>query len=143
MYSDFNEAEFRALCKSQMLPFDKDFKNFSTGMKAKVKVLVALSHNADLLIMDEPTSGLDIEARNEILDEMYAKLDKHSILKTKKTDYGYECFTGERQFYIDNYPGLVVENGNIAFAVIIIAITLIITMLSIICSIKIMKKREY
>ena len=172
MYEDFNESEFRTLCKSQGLPFDKDLKNFSTGMKAKVKVLVALSHKADLLIMDEPTSGLDIEARNEILDimrdyleenercsilitshissdleglcddiymihegkmilheetdkimgqygllkmdeAMYARLDKSNIIKTKKTDYGYECFTSEKQFYIDNYPGLVVENGNI------------------------------
>lgn len=172
MYGDFHESEFRALCKSQGLPFDKDLKNFSTGMKAKARVLVALSHKADLLIMDEPTSGLDIEARNEILDimrdyleenekcsilitshissdleglcddiymihegkvilheetdkimgqygllkveeAMYAKLDKSNIIKTKKTDYGYECFTSEKQFYIDNYPGLVVENGNI------------------------------
>ena len=85
MYGDFHESEFRALCKSQGLPFDKDLKNFSTGMKAKARVLVALSHKADLLIMDEPTSGLDIEARNEILDIMRDYLEENercSILIT-------------------------------------------------------------
>lgn len=43
-------------------------QKFSTGMKAKLRVLVALSHDAKLLIMDEPTAGMDVEARNEILD---------------------------------------------------------------------------
>lgn len=32
-------------------------------MKAKFKVLVALSHKAELLILDEPTVGLDVIAR--------------------------------------------------------------------------------
>lgn len=43
-------------------------KEFSTGMKAKLKVLLALSHGAELLILDEPTAGLDVVARDEILD---------------------------------------------------------------------------
>ncbi len=37
-------------------------------MKAKLKVLIALSHDAKLLILDEPTAGLDVLAREEILD---------------------------------------------------------------------------
>ena len=37
-------------------------------MKAKLKVLTAITHKARLLILDEPTLGLDIEARTEILD---------------------------------------------------------------------------
>ena len=39
-------------------------------MKAKFKILIALSYNADLLILDEPTVGLDYMTRNEILDEL-------------------------------------------------------------------------
>ena len=37
-------------------------------MKAKLKVLVAISHNARLLLLDEPTAGLDVIARDELLD---------------------------------------------------------------------------
>ena len=47
---------------------DKYIKEFSTGMKAKLKVLAAVTHNADFLLLDEPTTGLDVTARESILD---------------------------------------------------------------------------
>ena len=50
------------------LPKEKIAKEFSSGMKMKLKIAVALSHHPKLLILDEPTSGLDPVARNEILD---------------------------------------------------------------------------
>ena len=43
----------------------------------------------------------------------YEKLDKSYILSTKKEPFGYVCFTDEKQFYAENYPGIVIENGNI------------------------------
>ena len=68
MYDDAGRDSFLGMCKKFGLPEDKPIKEFSTGMKAKLRVLTALSHRSDLLIMDEPTAGLDVEARNEILD---------------------------------------------------------------------------
>ena len=68
MYDGTDRESFLALCRRFGLPEDKPIKEFSTGMKAKLRVLTALSHRSDLLVMDEPTAGLDIEARNEILD---------------------------------------------------------------------------
>ena len=62
---------------------DKQIKDFSTGMKAKLKALVAISHNAQLLILDEPTAGLDVIARDELLDmlrEFLEEDDERSIL---------------------------------------------------------------
>ncbi|MGI5882998.1 MAG: ABC transporter ATP-binding protein [Dethiobacteria bacterium] len=50
------------------LPRNKKLKHFSRGMKTKFSLAVALSHNAELVIMDEPTSGLDPVFRREILD---------------------------------------------------------------------------
>ena len=47
---------------------DKKINEFSTGMKAKLNVLIALSHHASFLILDEPTNGLDVLAREEIID---------------------------------------------------------------------------
>src|SRR5699024_1789010 len=49
------------------LPQDQKLKEFSTGMKAKLKLFIALCHNASLLILDEPTAGMDVVARDEVL----------------------------------------------------------------------------
>ena len=68
MYPTFDESFFRTNCAAHGLAFDKKIKDFSTGMRAKLRVLAAISHQADLLIMDEPTAGLDVEARRGILD---------------------------------------------------------------------------
>ena len=66
-YPDFNKKEFLRECEKCNIPLKKTIKDFSTGMRAKLKVLTALSHNTGLLILDEPTSGLDVIARDEIL----------------------------------------------------------------------------
>ena len=141
-------------------------------MKAKLKVLIALSHQSKLLILDEPTAGLDVLARDEILDllrdymlendersilisshissdlenlcddiymidqgqiilhedidtlfncyallktdhDQFNTLDKTYILKYKKEPYGYICLTNQRQFYLENYPEIVIEKNRI------------------------------
>jgi ABC-2 type transport system ATP-binding protein len=46
----------------------KRVRELSTGMRMKLMIAVALSHDAKLLIMDEPTSGLDPVAREELID---------------------------------------------------------------------------
>ncbi len=67
-YKNFNKRDFLKNCQKFSLPTNKKIKDFSTGMKAKLKAIVALSHNAKLLILDEPTAGLDVIARDELLD---------------------------------------------------------------------------
>ncbi|MBQ7070756.1 MAG: ABC transporter ATP-binding protein [Ruminococcus sp.] len=64
------------------LPSKKKFGQFSKGMKMKLQIAAALSHNAKLLIMDEATTGLDPVVRNEILDIFleYLQNEEHSIL---------------------------------------------------------------
>lgn len=68
MYQNFHEKEFLENCKRFQLPTDKVLKDFSTGMKAKLHVLLAISHEAELLILDEPTAGLDVIVRDEMLE---------------------------------------------------------------------------
>ena len=172
MYRSFDEEKFLDLSEKMKLPLNKQIKEFSTGMKAKLKVIAALCHKAKLLIMDEPTSGLDVEARNEVLDilreylaqddevsllisshissdleglcddiylidegrlllheqtdelldkygvikadeEAFEKLEKDHILAYKKEKFGYSLFTDEKEYYRENYPDLIIENGNI------------------------------
>ena len=177
-YPTFDGHLFRKRAKELSLPEDKKIKDFSTGMKAKLRVLVAISHNAKLLVLDEPTSGLDVLARNELLDmlrnylaqdsersilisshissdleglcddvymihkghillhedtdtilgqygilkiseEEFAKIDQQYLIAKKKESFGYACLTNEKQFYLDNYPNIVVENGNLDDMIII------------------------
>lgn len=83
LYEDFDKAFFLEQIHKAGLPDNKKIKEFSTGMKAKLKVITAISHNARLLILDEPTSGLDVVARDELLDllrEFMEKDEDRSIL---------------------------------------------------------------
>ena len=172
MYPAFEQNLFEKQCGSLKLPTNKKIKEFSTGMTATLRVLTAITHKAELLILDEPTAGLDVEARNEILDLLrgyvaedekrtilitshiatdleslcddiylihdgklilhedtdvileqygilkvdevqYKTLDQRAILKVQKENYGYACFTNDRQFYQENYPQIAVEKGGI------------------------------
>ena len=141
-------------------------------MRAKLKVLVAISHSAKLLILDEPTAGLDVIARDDLLlmlreymdgdksrsilisshissdletlcDDVYMidggqvilheetavmaerygiirvdeaqlrALDKRHVRYIRKEQYDYACLTDEKQYYLENYPDLVVERAGI------------------------------
>ena len=76
LYKDFNVSFFMKQVQKFQLPLTKKIKEFSTGMKAKLKVLVAISHNAKVLILDEPTSGLDVIARDDILEMLREFMEK-------------------------------------------------------------------
>lgn len=83
LYRNFDQSFFTEQVQRFQLPLNKKIKDFSTGMKAKLKVLAAISHNAKLLILDEPTAGLDVIARDEILEmlrEFMEQDEERSIL---------------------------------------------------------------
>ena len=68
LYGSWDKTGFFSLCERLGLPVKKKMSKFSKGMKMKMQIATALSHNAELLIMDEATTGLDPIVRNEILD---------------------------------------------------------------------------
>lgn len=68
IYFEWNSEIFRSYLDRFQLPRKKKFGQFSKGMKMKLQIAAALSHNAKLLILDEATTGLDPVIRNEILD---------------------------------------------------------------------------
>ena len=147
-------------------------------MKAKLKVIIAIPHNARLLVLDEPTAGLDVIARSEILDllryylvedeersvlisshistdlegfcddvyliddgklvlhedtdtilhqygvlkvscEQYDRIEKEYLLASRKEAFGYICLTKEKQYFLENYPDIVVENGSLDSVIIL------------------------
>lgn len=171
LYHEFDEKYFTGKCREYDIPFDKQIREFSTGMKRKLQVMAALSHNAKLLIMDEPTAGMDVIARDELLTmlreymetegrsvlisshisgdlegicddiylidggkvilheetdvlldqygilkvtrEQYETLDKSFILRQREEEFGFSCLTKEKQFYLENYPDVIVEKGSV------------------------------
>ena len=172
MYRRFDREYFQHQVKRFDLPENKMVKEFSTGMKAKLKLLAALGSRAKMFIMDEPTSGLDVVARDELLDlireymaenedssvlisshisgdleslcddvymihegkivlhedmdtllsdygilkvdeRQYATLDKQYMIRTMHEAFGYACMTDQKQYYMENYPGAVLEKGSL------------------------------
>ena len=67
-YPDFREEEFAERCEKFQIPRNKQIRDFSTGMKAKLNLIIALTHQAEFLMLDEPTAGLDVGAREGMLD---------------------------------------------------------------------------
>lgn len=71
-YSKWDDDVFNNYLKDFDLDPKAKIRALSKGMKMKFSLAVALSHNADLIVMDEPTSGLDPVFRREILDILYS-----------------------------------------------------------------------
>ena len=172
LYPALDREKFLGLCRKFGIPLDKYIREFSTGMKAKLKVLAAVTHRAEFLLMDEPTTGLDVMAREGILDifreymeedesrsilisshissdleglcddiymihngeivfheetdvllneyglikadeTQYRKMDKEYILRVRRESFGYSCLTDQKQYYLENYPDVVVEKGSL------------------------------
>lgn len=81
-FNNWNEKMFFDYMDRFRLPEKKNFKTFSKGMKMKMGIAIALSHDAKLLILDEPTSGLDPVVRDEIVEILndFTRDESHSIL---------------------------------------------------------------
>ena len=81
-FQNWDAAEYARLVQKLELPDKKQFKEFSRGMKMKLGIAIAMSHNSKLLILDEATSGLDPVVRDEVV-EMFSEFtrdESHSIL---------------------------------------------------------------
>lgn len=119
IYKNWNEKIFYEYIEKFKLPKKQMYKEFSSGMKMKLKIITAISHNPKLLILDEPTSGLDPIARNEILDifQDFIQNEENSILVSSHitsdlehiADYitfiskGKIIFSKEKDELLENY----------------------------------------
>ena len=66
-----------------------------------------------IVLYEETDVLLSEYAILKVTAEQYQTLDKEYLLRHKKEEYGYSCLTNQKQFYLENYPGIVVEKGNV------------------------------
>lgn len=111
IYVNWNEEVFFMYLKRFALPTKKPCKAFSRGMRMKLQIATALSHDAKLLIMDEPTSGLDPIVRNEMLQifREYVIEEDHTILLSSHITGDLEKIADEVVFI---NGGKIVLKGN-------------------------------
>ncbi len=67
-YKEWNDDVYDKYVKEFNLDETKTPSQLSEGMKVKYSLALALSHNAEFLILDEPTSGIDPVSRDELLE---------------------------------------------------------------------------
>ncbi|MBE6575277.1 MAG: ABC transporter ATP-binding protein [Ruminococcaceae bacterium] len=81
-FRQWDGEEYARLLERFSLPRSKAFKDFSRGMKMKLGIAIAMSHNAKLLLLDEPTSGLDPVVRDEVVEMLhdFTRDERHAIL---------------------------------------------------------------
>ncbi len=115
MYSDFDRDAFMGRCQQFGIPAKKKIKDFSTGMRAKLKLIAAMSHNAKLLILDEPTAGLDVAAREELLALLQDYLEdgeERSVLISSHISSDLEKFCDDI-YMISNGRTVLHEETNV------------------------------
>ncbi len=104
-YHNWNEKLYYEMIKEFKIPCNKPLKEFSSGMKMKIKVLCAIAHEPKLLILDEPTNGLDPIFRYEIIElfNNFVSNGENSILMTTHITSDLEHLTDEVIFIDDGH----------------------------------------
>lgn len=121
IYKEWDSAKYKEYLERFALPEKKKIKQFSKGMKMKLQIAAALSHNAKLLIMDEATTGLDPVVRNEILDifREYLQDEENSILMSSHITSDLEkiadsvTFIDKGNLLVSGYKDDIIESHGL------------------------------
>lgn len=107
-YENWSDRQFYDYIKKFELPLNKPIKKFSKGMQMKTSLAIALSHDAEFIMMDEPTAGLDPVFRRELLDIL-----KAVMVSGKRTLFFSTHITSDLDHIADYIT--FIQNGKILF----------------------------
>lgn len=121
MYPEWDNAAYMQYTERFQLPQKKKIGQFSKGMKMKLQIACALSHNAELLVMDEATTGLDPVVRDEILHIFmeYLQTGERSILMSSHITSDLEkiadmvTFIDKGKILLSGYKDEITESHGI------------------------------
>ena len=121
IYPQWDNAVYTQYLERFGLPMKKKIGEFSKGMKMKLQIACALSHNAELLVMDEATTGLDPVVRDEILHIFmeYLQDGERSILMSSHITSDLEkiadsvTFIDKGRLLISGYKDDILESHGI------------------------------
>ena len=70
-------------------------------------------HEGKIVLHEDMDVLLDQYGLLKVEKKDFSDLDKRGIFRVAEESWGYSCLTNEKQFYLENYPGLVVERGSV------------------------------
>ena len=112
-FPNWSQATFAQLIDEFGISPKAKIKELSRGMGMKLQLAVALSHDAELLVLDEATAGLDPIARDEVLDTLRAFASAESSTGASRAVLLSSHITTDLERIADRVAGI--DAGRIAF----------------------------
>ena len=74
---------------------------------------IYMINEGNIILHEETDNLLSDYAILKVDEEQLKILDPQYLIRIKKESYGYACLTDQKQFYLENYPKIVIEKGTI------------------------------
>ena len=109
-YSKWSDADYRSYMEKFELDPKQKISTLSKGMRMKFALVLALSHQAELLIMDEPTSGLDPLVRSQFLGIVMDYMENGG---KGVSSFGFTGITDQAAEVKKEVPDVLLEKASI------------------------------